>query len=174
MERTLRSTLPEGKFVQVSLRRRNMMRSIPSLNARSTERRFRMTLVRLGIAGWKLHPIDLPARPDVYFPRQKLAVFLDGCFWHGCSRCGHLPRSNHKFWSTKFALNKARDRRDNARLRRSGIEVLRLWEHDLAAGNWVKRLMSLRAARHVKRIAAHRSLRVKRVVVRPRLRIRGK
>lgn len=156
MERTLRKTLQEGKFARVSPERRQLMRSIPSRNCRSTERKFRMTLVRLGIIGWKLHPVGLSARPDVYFPQQKLAVFLDGCFWHGCPRCGHIPTSNQKFWSTKFALNKARDRRDTARLRRNGVRVLRLWEHELLTDGWITRLINSGATGYSRHTTVHR------------------
>jgi len=60
-----------------------------------------------------------------------VAVFVDGCFWHGCPRHCRLPAGNRAFWKTKFAKNQARDRRVNRQLRRLGWRVLRIWEHAL-------------------------------------------
>ena len=70
-------------------------------------------------------------RPDFVFAARRLAVFVDGCFWHGCPRHGTCPRGNAAFWRAKFRRNRARDRRDTRRLRRVGWRVLRLWEHEL-------------------------------------------
>ena len=70
-------------------------------------------------------------RPDFVFAARRLAVFADGCFWHGCPRHGTCPRGNAAFWRAKFRRNRARDRRDTRRLRRVGWRVLRLWEHEL-------------------------------------------
>jgi len=58
-------------------------------------------------------------------------VFVDGCFWHGCRKCGHIPRTNSRFWGAKITGNRARDRRMDRRLRRLGLRVVRFWEHDL-------------------------------------------
>lgn len=70
-------------------------------------------------------------RPDFVFRSLRLAVFVDGCFWHGCPRHGTRPRGNAAFWRAKFRRNQERDRRDSRRLRRAGWKVLRLWEHAL-------------------------------------------
>jgi DNA mismatch endonuclease (patch repair protein) len=70
-------------------------------------------------------------RPDFVFTARRLAVFVDGCFWHGCPRHGTRPRGNAGFWRAKFRRNQARDLRDTRRLRRAGWKVLRLWEHEL-------------------------------------------
>ena len=70
-------------------------------------------------------------RPDFVFAVRRLAVFVDGCFWHGCPRHGTRPRGNAAFWQAKFRRNHARDRRDMRRLRRAGWQVVRLWEHEL-------------------------------------------
>jgi len=132
MEKALRCTLPSGRFSKVEAARSKIMRAIPGRGTRSTELAFSMALARCGIGGWRFHPRGLPAKPDFYFPDTKLAVFVDGCFWHGCPRCGHVPTKNRRFWSLKLSLNKARDRRDNSRLRRAGIKVIRIWEHELS------------------------------------------
>jgi len=70
-------------------------------------------------------------RPDFIFATRRLAVFVDGCFWHGCPRHGTRPQANAAFWRGKFRRNQSRDRRDTRRLRRAGWRVLRLWEHEL-------------------------------------------
>jgi DNA mismatch endonuclease (patch repair protein) len=72
-------------------------------------------------------------RPDFVFAARRLAVFVDGCFWHGCPQHGTRPQGNSAFWRAKFRRNQARDRRDARRLRREGWQVLRLWEHELRA-----------------------------------------
>ncbi|MEW6301828.1 MAG: hypothetical protein AB1705_00040 [Verrucomicrobiota bacterium] len=71
-------------------------------------------------------------RPDFVFPKLRVAVFVDGCFWHGCPLHATKPRSNAAFWRKKLASNQARDRLVTRTLRRRGWRVLRIWEHDLA------------------------------------------
>lgn len=83
-----------------------------------------------GITGWR-RGSTLPGRPDFVFPRLKLAVFVDGCFWHGCPTHGTQPRQNAKFWREKITRNRARDRRVGRELRARGWRVLRIWEHAL-------------------------------------------
>ena len=73
----------------------------------------------------------LTVRPDFVFPKSRTAVFVDGCFWHGCPKHATKPKSNAAFWRKKFAANKARDRRVNRMLRAAGWQVLRVWEHEL-------------------------------------------
>ncbi|MGH7989590.1 MAG: very short patch repair endonuclease [Limisphaerales bacterium] len=70
-------------------------------------------------------------RPDFIFPRLKLAIFVDGCFWHVCPKHGTQPKGNRVFWKKKFARNKARDFLVTRTLRSQGWRVLRIWEHDL-------------------------------------------
>lgn len=83
------------------------------------------------VAGWRRRrPVF--GKPDFVFPRVKLAVFVDGCFWHGCPKHSNMPANNRAFWEKKMAANKARDRRVNRTLRKQGWRVVRIWEHDLA------------------------------------------
>jgi DNA mismatch endonuclease (patch repair protein) len=70
-------------------------------------------------------------RPDFVFLKSRTAVFVDGCFWHGCPRHGTEPKGNAAFWKRKFARNVARNRRVNRALRRAGWRVFRIWEHAL-------------------------------------------
>jgi DNA mismatch endonuclease (patch repair protein) len=70
-------------------------------------------------------------RPDFVFLKSRTALFVDGCFWHGCPRHGTRPKNNRAFWHRKLSANEARDRLVNRALRRAGWQVLRIWEHDL-------------------------------------------
>jgi DNA mismatch endonuclease (patch repair protein) len=72
----------------------------------------------------------LRCRADLVFPRKKIAIFVDGCFWHGCPKHGRTPKKNKGYWASKLALNAQRDERNNEALRRAGWAVLRIWEHD--------------------------------------------
>lgn len=75
---------------------------------------------------------QLAVRPDFVFPKLKLAVFVDGCFWHGCPKHATQPKNNRAFWQRKLAGNQARDQVVNRHLRRAGWRVVRIWECNLA------------------------------------------
>jgi DNA mismatch endonuclease, patch repair protein len=130
MERILRETLPEG--FRTTPQRSRQMSAVKGRGNRTTEQRFRAALVREGISGWKLAPKTVLGRPDFYFSGPRVAVFVDGCFWHGCRKCGHIPKSNQPFWDAKIQSTRIRDRRTTAQLRKQGIHVVRFWEHDLS------------------------------------------
>jgi DNA mismatch endonuclease (patch repair protein) len=98
-----------------------------------------------GITGWRRHR-PLFGKPDFIFPQQRLAVFVDGCFWHGCPRCYARPKSNRKLWDTKIAVNRARDRKVNRTLRRDGWNVVRIWEHALTKRGEVQVVARIEAA----------------------------
>jgi DNA mismatch endonuclease, patch repair protein len=86
-------------------------------------------------------------KPDFVFQKLKVALFVDGCFWHGCPRHATWPKTRAAFWLAKITGNKARDRRVNSALRKRGWTVLRIWEHELARNNaprLLKRLAVLR------------------------------
>jgi DNA mismatch endonuclease (patch repair protein) len=106
------------------------MASIRSFGNRTTEGRLLTLLKESGITGWRRH-LPLPGRPDFAFPRQKLAVFVDGCFWHGCPRCYRAPHVHRRYWAEKFARNRARDQTTRRQLRSRGWAVVRVWEHAL-------------------------------------------
>lgn len=110
-------------------RSRNM-RSIKSRGNFTTEETFRKLLGEFQIIGWRRH-LPLPGKPDFAFPKQKVAIFLDGCFWHGCPRCYRAPADNQSYWTEKHRRNQARDRRFRGELRARGWKVLRVWEHSL-------------------------------------------
>lgn len=78
------------------------------------------------------HPIrldDAKIRPDIVFPAAKIAVFVDGCFWHGCKKHGTMPKSNKSYWAAKIGRNVARDRKNDVLLKEAGWRVIRIWEH---------------------------------------------
>jgi DNA mismatch endonuclease (patch repair protein) len=82
------------------------------------------------IRGWRRN-VRLAGKPDFTFRRERLALFVDGCFWHGCPKHGTSPKSNKTYWRAKLARNKARDRQTGRVLRLRGWRVLRIWEHEL-------------------------------------------
>ncbi|MBW4039889.1 MAG: very short patch repair endonuclease [Acidobacteria bacterium] len=130
MERLLKSQLKDGRFVVSPERSRNMA-AVRCNGNKTTELRLRMAFVRAGIRGWSFQRTDLPGKPDFFFPSSKLAVFVDGCFWHGCSRCGHVPKTNTSFWAMKIDRNRKRHRKVANLLNRRGISTVRFWEHQL-------------------------------------------
>lgn len=115
------------------IRSRNMA-AIKSRGNLSTELQFLALLKSLGCTGWRRH-IPIHGTPDFAFPKIKLAIFLDGCFWHGCPRCFKLPRSNVDYWARKIGRNVSRDRRNSRLLRAEGWSVLHVWEHALRGAN---------------------------------------
>ncbi len=73
---------------------------------------------------------SLPGSPDLVIPELGLAIFVNGCFWHGCPRCYTAPKHNRAWWNKKIAGNRRRDRRVTQKLRDRGYSVINLWEHD--------------------------------------------
>ena len=106
------------------------MSKIRSAGNESTELRFVRILRRAKVTGWR-RGVPLPGRPDFVFAGRKIAVFIDGCFWHGCPRHYSPPKSNIEYWSAKIQGNRKRDQRVRRRLRRSGWSVLTFWEHSV-------------------------------------------
>ena len=76
-------------------------------------------------------PTSFRVRPDFVFPKLKLAVFVDGCFWHGCPKHATRPKNHRAFWDKKFAVNKRRDALVTRALRSAGWQVWRIWECQL-------------------------------------------
>lgn len=110
-------------------KRSQIMARIKGRGNRGTE----LALARLfrsdGVTGWR-RQYAIMGRPDFAFPRARVAVFVDGCFWHRCRKCRNVPDSNREFWQKKLAQNVRRDRTVNRELRRRGWKVVRVWEHE--------------------------------------------
>ena len=109
-----------------------VMAAIRSVGNRTTELALVSAFRRLGIKGWRRHT-NLPGKPDFVFREARLAVFVDGCFWHGCPEHGHRPRSNRAYWVRKLGKNEKRDQKIKQELRKRSWKVLRFWEHQVKA-----------------------------------------
>jgi DNA mismatch endonuclease, patch repair protein len=121
--------VPYPKPAKVSTSK--VMRSVRSSDTRY-EAQVRKLVHGLGLRYRKNYRLDLPTRkvrPDLVFTRWKIAVFLDGCFWHGCPEHGHIPRSNPDYWQTRLDRNTQRDSEVDACLIDAGWQVIRIWEH---------------------------------------------
>jgi len=152
-------------------KRSQVMSRIRGRGNRDTELAVRGLFRRHGITGWRRHerltvesrrprverrkragarPSSLvprlTVRPDFVFPKLRLAVFVDGCFWHGCPQHCNQPANNRAFWRRKLAANKARDRLVTRTLRRIGWRVVRIWEHELARKREAQLIRRIRQA----------------------------
>jgi DNA mismatch endonuclease (patch repair protein) len=87
----------------------------------------------------------LPGTPDLVLRRFRLAIFVDGCFWHGCPKHGTVPKTNTQFWTAKILRNRNRDKQVDRSLKGLGWKVLRVWEHDV-------RLDGLAVVRRINRL----------------------
>lgn len=125
------SALPS--FARPNKERSANMRAIRSNGNRSTEWRLRSLLIRNGYRGWKIHSKEFLGKPDFAFPRSRVVVFIDGCFWHGCPTCGHIPKTNKRYWTAKIGRNQKRDKTYSRELRKEGFKVIRIWECALKA-----------------------------------------
>jgi len=110
--------------------RSKLMSKIRSKHNKRTEIALLRMMRSSGISGWRRH-LRITGTPDFCFPQQRLVIFVDGCFWHGCPKCYTRPKTNRQFWDAKVATNKSRDRRVNRKLKAKGWKVIRIWEHSL-------------------------------------------
>ena len=107
-----------------------LMSKVRSTGNKSTEGKLIEILRRNHLVGWRRrYPVF--GKPDVAFPDNKIAIFVDGCFWHGCPKHGQVPESNRDFWVKKIYANKKRDRLVNATIKNKGWQVVRIWECQL-------------------------------------------
>jgi DNA mismatch endonuclease (patch repair protein) len=98
----------------------------------SPERQVRSLLHRAGLRFRVDLPIDTggrKVRPDIVFTARHLAVFIDGCFWHGCPEHGRIPKTNAAYWEPKIGRNQQRDEQQRRNLEGAGWDVVRIWEH---------------------------------------------
>ncbi|MEK7677789.1 MAG: very short patch repair endonuclease [Verrucomicrobiota bacterium] len=124
-----------------------VMAAVRSTGNKDTE----VSMVRIfrthGIKGWRRHLL-LTGKPDFAFPKERVAVFVDGCFWHGCSVHCRMPASNRSYWRRKIGRNVTRDRVVTRALAAAGWTVLRVWEHNLRKpGQVVRRVVTALAGR---------------------------
>ena len=122
--------------------RRKTMQAVKGKGTRLEKRLFSM-LARMGLKGWKKNVEAVIGKPDVAFMKQRVAVFIDGCFWHGCPHCQRkLPQTNRQYWKRKIQRNIALAQLHNRRLRAEGWAVIRIWGHEI---NKATNAMKIRA-----------------------------
>jgi len=120
-----------------------LMAKVRSTGNRSTEIAVAAILRAARIRGWRRQPKNIAGRPDFYFPSARLALFVDGCFWHGCPRCQrNTPSARREFWVNKINNNRRRDEKIRRTLRWQGYRVFRVWEHSVSQERWVLRLQA--------------------------------
>lgn len=120
-------TATKGDVLTPEQRRRCMSR----IRGRNTKPELALRRA-LWVAGlrYRIH-YPMVGKPDIVFVRRKIAVFVDGCFWHGCPEHATHPKTNARFWAAKLEGNRKRDQRITAELEAEGWRVLRFWEHEL-------------------------------------------
>jgi DNA mismatch endonuclease (patch repair protein) len=143
------SNKPLPSFRRPNAGRSRNMQAIHSSGNMSTEMRLASLLRKNRIRGWRRHHGDILGKPDFFLGQRRLAIFVDGCFFHGCPRCGHVPKTNKSYWAAKIARNKARDLSVSRKLRKKGIRVVRIWECQLrkSPGRCVSRILRYSEAR---------------------------
>jgi len=121
-----------------------LMSKVRGKGNRSTELRVASALRRNKVNGWRRQLTDIHGKPDFFFPEFRLALFIDGCFWHYCPRCDrNIPSTRREYWKDKLENNRRRDQRVTRYLHRKGYHVMRIWEHSLKDERWVGRLTRL-------------------------------
>jgi DNA mismatch endonuclease (patch repair protein) len=119
-------------------KRSEIMGKVRSRGNATTELKTMRILRAAGITGWRRH-LPIFGRPDFTFPKNRVALFIDGCFWHGCPQCYQAPKSSIKFWREKISRNGTRDKEVSRRLRKSGWKVVRVWECRLKSPRYLLR-----------------------------------
>jgi DNA mismatch endonuclease, patch repair protein len=122
-----------------SKKRSWIMAQVRSKGNKSTELKLLAVLRENRIAGWR-RAYELLGKPDFVFPKEKVAVFVDGCFWHGHPRKCRMPETNRAYWEQKIARNVARDRDVTRILRQRGWKVVRIWEDSVQKTSTLTRL----------------------------------
>lgn len=96
------------------------------------EIRLRTALFKIGLRGYRKNFRELPGKPDIAFTKKKAAIFVNGCYWHGCETCGWKPpKHNSEYWTNKICNNRQRDQLKILALEAIGYTVLTVWEHEL-------------------------------------------
>ena len=110
------------------IERSRIMARVKSEGNKSTESAVVALLREARLSGWRRH-YPLEGKPDFVFPQKRIALFVDGCFWHGCQKHCRIPHTNRNYWINKISANTKRDNRVRRHLRVKGWTVIRIWEH---------------------------------------------
>ncbi|MCL5073656.1 MAG: very short patch repair endonuclease [Actinobacteria bacterium] len=105
------------------------MSQIRSKNTKA-EIKLRKCLYGNGLRNYKIHN-NVLGKPDIFFSKKKIAIFIDGCFWHKCPKCFVRPKSKNEYWDKKIDKNVLRDKNVTKELKKLGFTVLRFWEHEI-------------------------------------------
>lgn len=120
-------------------KRSRIMARVRSTGNESTELKVIQFLREKGLKGWRRN-FPLPGKPDFAYPKLRIAIFVDGCFWHGCRKHCRLPSSNQEYWIAKIERNKARDKAISKEVKMAGWEVIRIWEHEIGTSRMMRKL----------------------------------
>ena len=121
------------------------MSRVKSSENKSTEAAFITLMKERGITGWRRHQ-PVFGKPDFVFRKTRIAVFIDGCFWHGCPKHCRMPATNRDYWERKIGRNLERDKKVKRELRKAGWTVVRIWEHELKDGTVSRKLRRIAKA----------------------------
>jgi DNA mismatch endonuclease (patch repair protein) len=111
--------------------RRKTMRAVKGKGT-GPERRLFAMLAGMRLKGWRRNAANVIGKPDAVFDAERLAIFIDGCFWHGCPHCRRkLPQANRDYWERKIRRNIELAQRHNQRLVEAGWTIIRIWEHEI-------------------------------------------
>ena len=116
-----------------------IMARVKSKGGKSTELKIIQILKEKGLKGWRRN-FKLHGKPDFVYPKLRVAIFVDGCFWHGCKKHCRLPSSNQEYWIAKIERNKARDKAISKELKTMGWDVIRIWEHEIGTSQMMRKL----------------------------------
>lgn len=123
--------------------RSRIMAKVKGRGNKSTELKLIKYLKEYGIKGWR-RKYPLLGNPDFVILKVRLAIFVDGCFWHGCKEHCRLPATNRKYWVEKIDSNIKRDKKINRDLEDKKWLVIRIWEHELKKSNYQKILEKIK------------------------------
>ncbi len=112
-------------------KRSEVMSRIRGKGNKDTELAMIQILRKHHVSGWRRNQPVL-GKPDFVFPKQRVALFVDGCFWHSCPKHSNMPKNNREFWEKKLLGNKDRDKYVSRTLKLAGWKVIRVWEHELS------------------------------------------
>lgn len=123
-------------------KRSEIMRRIKSKRNKSTELKLIQIFKEYGIKGWRRN-YPLQGKPDFVFPKLKIAIFADGCFWHGHDCRNTKPKTNAEYWKKKQERNRHNDRKVTDSLTEKGWTVIRIWECELKNGSFKDKIKPL-------------------------------
>lgn len=142
MDVYMKRQAPDRHDKLTSAQRSSNMAAVRSRGNLTTEIAVGRLLTQSGCRGYRKHWKTI-GHPDFAWPSRKIALFVDGCFWHGCPKCYTAPKANHGFWAKKLAVNQERDRNVNSALRAAGWTVIRVWECGIYGRGFIRRVRSL-------------------------------